>query len=52
MLIEMEATDFVNLKILSHPVNWLVVWTVLLFGAFAWHLLHNRFTAAPPITTA
>lgn len=38
----------VNLRLLTHPVNWLIVWTVLLFGAFAWHVVHARANALPP----
>ena len=37
----------VNVRLLSHPVNWLVVWTVLLFGAFAFHFIQQRATAMP-----
>ncbi len=48
----METSDLINLKLFSHPLNWAIVWTVLLFGAFAWHIVHERFTAAPPLVTA
>jgi hypothetical protein len=24
---------FINLKILSHPMNWITVWTILFLGA-------------------
>jgi len=37
----------INLKLLMHPVNWLVVWVVLLFAGFAWALVHEKATAAP-----
>jgi hypothetical protein len=41
----------INLRMLGHPVNWLIVWTVLLFTAFAWTLVHNRANALPVTTT-
>jgi hypothetical protein len=47
----MNAETFVNVRLLSHPVNWFVVWTVLAFGLFAWHFIHQR-TTAMPIATA
>jgi hypothetical protein len=31
----------INIPLLKHPVNWLIVWLVLLFAGFAWHLLHD-----------
>jgi hypothetical protein len=37
----------INLKLLAHPVNWLIVWTVLLFAGFAWALVHEHSNAAP-----
>jgi hypothetical protein len=46
----MTGSDFINVRLLSHPVNWLVVWTVLLFGLFAWHFIHQRISAAPVVT--
>lgn len=36
----------INLRLLSHPVNWFIVWTVLLFAGFAWMLLHEEFSGA------
>lgn len=44
---DLSAADLINLKILAHPINWLVVWTVLLFGAFAWHLINARLQSLP-----
>jgi hypothetical protein len=38
----------INTKLLMHPVNWLIVWTVLLFAGFAWALAHEYFG---PVTT-
>lgn len=43
----MDTSKFINLALLGHPMNWLIVWTVLLFGGFAWHLVLSR-VAAPP----
>ena len=39
--------NIVNTRLLAHPANWLVVWTVLLFGAFAFHFIQQRVTAMP-----
>lgn len=36
----------VNLKLLSHPANWFIVWTVLLFAGFAYTLIHERLTGS------
>jgi hypothetical protein len=30
----------INLRLLSHPVNWGIVWVVLGMGALAMHQLH------------
>lgn len=40
----------INLRMLSHPVNWFVVWVVLGFAAFAWSLLHDRLAQPVPAT--
>jgi hypothetical protein len=44
----MALDDFINLKMLGHPVNWLIVWIALLFAGFAWALVHEF---AAPVTT-
>jgi len=31
----------VNFQMMKHPVNWAVVWIVLLIAAFAWHEGHK-----------
>ncbi len=31
----------VNLRLLSHPVNWLIVWTVLAIAGFAAMQVHK-----------
>lgn len=43
----MDFPKLVNVPLLSHPMNWLIVWTVLLFGAFAWHLIVARVAPVP-----
>jgi hypothetical protein len=37
----------INTKLLAHPVNWLIVWTVLLFAGFAFTLVHEKATTLP-----
>lgn len=39
--------QIVNVKLLSHPVNWLIVWVVLLFGAVAFSFVHKSVTVTP-----
>jgi cell division protein FtsW (lipid II flippase) len=34
----------VNLRLLSHPVNWLVVWTVLILAGMGFMLIHEAAT--------
>jgi hypothetical protein len=46
----MEAKDLINLRMLGHPVNWAIVWTTLLFAAFAYHFVQERVTARPAST--
>jgi hypothetical protein len=36
--------NLINTRMLMHPVNWLIVWTVLMFGAFAFHYIQQRDT--------
>lgn len=40
----METEDFINLRLLSHPMNWFIVWTVFLFVGAAWMMLHRTKT--------
>lgn len=48
----MDGLDrVINLKLMSHPVNWLIIWTVMLFAGFAWALIHEHVTAAIPTAT-
>ena len=42
-----DMEQFVNLKLLSHPANWLIVWLVILFGGFAWALVHEGLSSLP-----
>lgn len=37
----------INLAIMRHPVNWIIVWTVLLFAGFAYAIVHEKVTSAP-----
>lgn len=39
--------EIVNVKLLSHPVNWVIVWVVLMFGGLAYSLLHKAITVTP-----
>jgi hypothetical protein len=32
----------INTRLLLHPVNWLVVWTVLLVAGFGWAIIHEH----------
>jgi hypothetical protein len=41
--------EFINTRMLSHPVNWLIVWTVLLFAGFGWSLIHESANSAPVV---
>jgi hypothetical protein len=38
----------VNVRMLSHPVNWGIVWTVLLFAGFAWSLFREATASDIP----
>jgi hypothetical protein len=42
--------DVVNVPLLRHPMNWLIVWTVLLFAGYAWHLVMAHVDRAPAAT--
>lgn len=37
----------VNVKLLSHPANWLIVWVVLLFAGVAYSLVHKTVSVVP-----
>ena len=37
----------INLRLLAHPMNWLIVWTVLAFAGFAWVHFHE-ISQTPP----
>lgn len=41
----------INLKLLSHPANWGIVWTTLLFGGVAWTLIHKTIAGHAPAST-
>jgi hypothetical protein len=42
----------INLRILSHPMNYLVVWVILGFGVFAHSLLAERLGSLPDHATS
>jgi hypothetical protein len=33
--------NIVNLRLLSHPANWLIVWATLALAGVAWTMLHR-----------
>jgi hypothetical protein len=37
----------VNTRLLMHPVNWLIVWTVAAFALFAYAIAHERLSSLP-----
>lgn len=43
--------QIINIRMLSHPVNWAIVWTVLLFGGIGWHLIRSNAATVPAATT-
>jgi hypothetical protein len=38
--------EIINLKMMMHPMNWLIVWIVLLIASFAFKEIHNGVTNA------
>jgi hypothetical protein len=40
----------VNVRMLSQPLNWVIVWLVLLFAGFAWTIVHERLQSLPVTT--
>lgn len=40
-----------NLAMLKHPMNWVIVWTVLLIGAYGWHILHDNLSGGDAAVT-
>lgn len=36
----------INLNLMLHPVNWLLVWIILTMAGYAWHVIHDQ-TSAP-----
>lgn len=45
----MNTDTFINRRMLAHPINWLVVWTVLLFAGFAFHLFRDGGGSSAPV---
>ncbi len=37
----MPEFNIINGKLLTHPVNWLIVWSVLLLAATAYAIVHD-----------
>ena len=35
----------INLKMMTHPMNWFIVWVVLLIASFAFKEIHNGVTS-------
>jgi hypothetical protein len=33
--------NVINLKMMSHPINWLLIWVALLVAGFAWKEVHQ-----------
>jgi hypothetical protein len=44
--------DLINTRLLAHPANWLIVWTVTAFAVLAYTLVHERIHSLPPIDQA
>lgn len=44
--VDNPVDNIINLRLLSHPLNWIIVWTVLAFAGFAYTLIHEN--AGPP----
>lgn len=36
--------NLINKALLAHPMNWAIVWTVMLIGAYGWHILHSKLS--------
>jgi len=43
---------FINLRLLMHPVNWAIVFVVLMFAGFAWAIVHEHVNTAPSVDNA
>lgn len=39
--------NVINLNLLKHPINWLIVWTVFMFAGYAWALVAARDDTIP-----
>jgi hypothetical protein len=44
--------SLVNTRLLSHPVNWGIVWVTLLLASYAWALIHHKIMAPAPDSVA
>ena len=41
-----KTEDLINLRLLSHPFNWVIVWLVLAMAGFAAAMVTQHFQAA------
>jgi len=39
----MEVGSVINLKLLAHPVNWLIVWVVIIITGMAFSLARGEY---------
>lgn len=37
--------EFINLKMMSHPMNWFLVWIAIMIASFAWREIHKGVTS-------
>lgn len=35
--------QLVNLRLMSHPINWVFVWIVLALASMAWKQIHDHY---------
>jgi hypothetical protein len=43
----MEVSTFINLELLKHPLNWLIIFMMLVIAAIAGHELMSFFGTEP-----
>ena len=44
--------SFINLRLLSEPMNWLIVTLVLIFGAYGAYLVYSHASDFTPVLPA
>jgi hypothetical protein len=47
-----KPNPVVNLRLLSHPINWLFVWAVLALGLIAYKVVHDAIMSASAAATS